>query len=45
MTQHVVLEGPGTEACVPGMEQALAPNPGKGIERLPEEIARYAAAL
>src|SRR3954471_2182019 len=43
MSQHIVLEGPGAEAYVPVMEQYLAPNVGKGAEKLAEEIARYAA--
>jgi hypothetical protein len=38
-----VLDGPRAETYVPIIEQALAPNVGKGMERLAEEIARYAA--
>jgi hypothetical protein len=43
MSQHITLEGPGAEAYVPPMEQYLAPNAVKGMERLAEEVARYAA--
>src|SRR5262249_1957788 len=43
MSQHIVLEGPGAEAYVPVMEQYFAPNVGKGMERLAEEVVRYAA--
>ena len=43
LSQHIVLEGPGAEAYVPFMEQSFAPNAGQGMERLAEEVARYAA--
>jgi uncharacterized protein YndB with AHSA1/START domain len=43
LTQHIVLDGPGAEAYVPGMEQSLAPNVGKGMERIAMEIARHDA--
>src|SRR4051812_44665828 len=43
LTQHILLEGPGAEAYVPLVEEHLAPNVGKGAERLAEEIGRYAA--
>jgi Polyketide cyclase / dehydrase and lipid transport len=43
MSQHIVLEGSGAEAYVPLMEQYLAPNAVQGMERLAEEIAKYAA--
>jgi uncharacterized protein YndB with AHSA1/START domain len=43
LSQHMVLEGPGAQAYVPVMEQHFAPNLGKGMERLAEEIARSAA--
>jgi hypothetical protein len=43
LAQHVVLEGPGAEAYVPSMEEHFAGNIPKGMERLAEEIARYAA--
>ena len=43
LSQHIVLEGPGAEAYVPVVEEHLAPNVGKGAEKLAEEIARYAA--
>src|SRR3954462_671351 len=43
LSQHIVLEGPGSEAYVPAMEQSLAPNVGQGMERIAEEIARYDA--
>jgi hypothetical protein len=43
LTQHLVLEGPGAGAYVPIMEGQFAPNLGKGMEKLAEEIARLAA--
>jgi hypothetical protein len=43
LSQHITLEGPGAASYVPVMEQHLAPNVGKGMERLAEEIARFAA--
>jgi hypothetical protein len=43
LSQQIVLEGPEAEAYVPIMEAAFAPNVGKGMERLAEEIAKYAA--
>ena len=43
MSQHIVLEGPGAEAYVPVMERYFAPNVGQGMERLAEEVVRYAA--
>jgi hypothetical protein len=43
LTQHLVLEGPGAEAYVPVMEQHFAPNLAPGMEKLADEIARYAA--
>jgi hypothetical protein len=43
LSQHIVLEGPCAESYVPVMEQHFAPNVGKGMEKLAEEIARYAA--
>ena len=43
LSQHIVVEGPGAEAYVPIMEEHFAPNVGKGMERLAEEIARYTA--
>ena len=43
LSQHIVLEGPGAEAYVPVMEEHLAPNAGKGAEKLAQEIERYAA--
>ena len=42
LTQHITLEGPGAEAYVPMMEEFFAPNIGKGMERIAEEIARQA---
>jgi hypothetical protein len=42
MNQHLVMEGPGAEAYVPVMEQYFAPNVVQGMERLAEEVARYA---
>ena len=43
LTQHVVLEGPGAVAYVPFMEGHFVGNIPKGMERLAEEVARYAA--
>jgi len=43
LSQHITLEGPGVESYVPIMEQHFAPNVGKGMEKLAEEIAKYAA--
>ena len=43
LTQHIVLEGPGAEAYVPFMEEHFVGNIPKGMERLAEEVARYAA--
>src|SRR5215475_5870091 len=42
LTQHISLEGPSAEAYVPMMEEFFAPNIGKGMERIAEEIARQA---
>jgi uncharacterized protein YndB with AHSA1/START domain len=43
LSQRIVLGGPGAEAYVSVMEEHFAPNVGKGMERIAEEIARYAA--
>jgi hypothetical protein len=43
LNQHIVLQGPGAEAYVPVMEQYFAPNVGLGMEKLAQEIAKYAA--
>jgi hypothetical protein len=43
LTQHIVLEGPGAEAYVPVMEQHFVGNIPKGMDRLADESARYAA--
>jgi uncharacterized protein YndB with AHSA1/START domain len=43
LSQHITLEGPGAESYVPILEQSLAPNVGKGMEKLAAEIAKYAA--
>jgi hypothetical protein len=43
LSQHITLGGPGAESYVPIMEQHFAPNVGKGMEKLAEEIAKYAA--
>ena len=43
LSQHITLEGPGAESYVPIMAQHFAPNVGKGMEKLAEEIARCAA--
>jgi hypothetical protein len=38
-----VLEGPGAEAYVPFMEEHFVGNIPNGMEKLAEEVARYAA--
>jgi len=43
LTQHIVLEGPGAEAYVPFMDEHFAGNVPKDMEKLAEEVARYAA--
>jgi hypothetical protein len=43
LSQHIVLEGPGAEAYVPFMEEHIAGNVSKGMERLAVEVASYAA--
>ena len=43
LSQHITLGGPGAESYVPIMEQNFAPNVGKGMGKLAEEIAKYAA--
>ena len=43
LSQHITLEGPSAESYFPIMEQSFAPNVGKGMEKLVEEIAKYAA--
>jgi Polyketide cyclase / dehydrase and lipid transport len=42
LTQHITLEGPRAEEYVPMMEEFFAPNIGKGMARIAEEIARQA---
>jgi len=42
LTQHMVLEGSGSEAYVSMMEEGFARNIGPGMEKIAEEIARYA---
>ena len=42
LSQHIVLEGPGAEAYVPFMEEHFVGNIPQGMERLAEEVARYA---
>jgi hypothetical protein len=44
LTQHLTLEGPGAEAFVPFMEEHFAANIPKGMEKLAEEVARFAAS-
>jgi hypothetical protein len=44
LTQHVVLDGPDAEAYVPFMEEHFVGNIPKGMAKLAEEVARYAAA-
>jgi hypothetical protein len=44
LSQHIELEGPGAEAYVPFMEEHFVGNLPKGMERLAEEIAKYAAS-
>jgi Polyketide cyclase / dehydrase and lipid transport len=43
MTQHITLDGPGAGAYLPVMEEIFAPNVRKGMDRLADEIAKYAA--
>jgi len=43
LSQQITLDGPGAEAYAPAMEANLAPNFGQGMEKLAEEVARYAA--
>ena len=42
LSQHIVLEGPGAEAYVAFMEEHIAGNLPHGMQRLAEEVARYA---
>jgi uncharacterized protein YndB with AHSA1/START domain len=42
LSQHIVLQGPGAEAYVSVMDEHFAPNVGKGMEKIAEEIAIYA---
>jgi hypothetical protein len=44
LSQHLVLDGPGAAAFVPFMEEHFAANIPKGMEKLAEEVAKYAAA-
>ena len=43
LTQHIVLEGPGAEAYLPFMEEHFVGSIPRGMEKLAEEVARYAA--
>ena len=43
LNQHIALEGPGAEAYVPFVETHLAGNAPKGMQKLAEEVASYAA--
>ena len=43
LTQHVMLEGPNAEVYVPLMEQHIAPNMGKGMERIAGEMVKLAS--
>ena len=43
LTQHVMLDGPNAEAYLPLMEQQIAPNMGKGMERMAAEMAKRVA--
>ena len=43
LSQQIVLEGPGAQAYVPFMEEHIAGNAPKGMQRLADEVARYAA--
>jgi hypothetical protein len=43
LNQHIVLEGPGAEAYVPFMQEHFGGNISKGMEKLADEVARYAA--
>jgi hypothetical protein len=42
LSRHIVPDGPGAAPYDPVMEQMVAPNLAKGMERLAEEIAKYA---
>jgi hypothetical protein len=43
LTQHIVVEGSGAEAYVPFMKEHFVENIPKGMEKLAEAAARYAA--
>jgi hypothetical protein len=43
LTQHIVLEGPGAESSIPFMKEHFVGNISKGMERLADEVAGYAA--
>jgi hypothetical protein len=43
LNQHIVLDGPAARAYLPAMEEHFAPNLEQGMNRLVEEIARFAA--
>jgi Polyketide cyclase / dehydrase and lipid transport len=43
LTQHVMLDGPNAEAYLPLMEKQIAPNMGKGMERMAAEMAKRVA--
>ena len=43
LSQHMVLEGPGADVYVPVMEEHFARNISKGMGKIAEEIAKYAA--
>jgi hypothetical protein len=42
LSQHIVLEGPGAQAYVPFMEEHIAGNLPQGMQKLAEEVGRYA---
>jgi Polyketide cyclase / dehydrase and lipid transport len=43
LTQHIVLDGPDAEAHAPFMEEHFVGIIPKGMAKLAEEVARYAA--
>jgi hypothetical protein len=43
LTQQIVLEGPGAGAYIPYMEEHFVGNIPEGMDKLAEEVARYAA--
>jgi hypothetical protein len=42
LSQQIILQGPGAEAYVPLMQQHFEPNIVPGMERIAEEMAKFA---